>query len=92
LDGSKLEEFVLGIYPWAPFRVVNEGVYFISAQREPQGFPIQFKSSATSRVETVAHIPSRPLWGLAISPDRRTILYSAVGEVKRDLRLVENFR
>ncbi len=73
------------------FVVVEEGVYLVSAPGMRLPGVLYFFNFATRALKPVATIP---LWwfGLAISPDRRSILYSQVDHAGSDLMLVENFR
>jgi hypothetical protein len=43
-------------------------------------------------VVTIATPEREPAWGLSLSPDGRSILYSAFEAVQADLMLAENFR
>ena len=51
-----------------------------------------FKDVATGSVQTLAPIERRVSWGLTVSPDRQSFLYSRDDESGSDLMLVENFR
>jgi hypothetical protein len=53
---------------------------------------IRFKDVATGSVRTIVAIEHQLAWGLTVSPDRRSILYSQFDESGSDLMLVENFR
>jgi Tol biopolymer transport system component len=73
------------------FCLVNDGIYFIPEQGADGKSSLQFLSFATLKVKTVAAI-SRPDFGLSVSPDGRSILFSQDDEIGIDLMLVENFR
>jgi hypothetical protein len=47
---------------------------------------------ATGAIELIASIEKPVSSGLAVSPDRRWILYSQVEQAGSDLMLVEHFR
>ena len=53
---------------------------------------IQFLSFATGAVTPVATTEKYATHGLAVSPDRRWIVYTQYDQVNSDLMLVENFR
>jgi Tol biopolymer transport system component len=73
------------------FVVVEDGIYFVSASARQAPAVLYFFGFATSALKPVATIR---LWsfGLAISPDRRSILYPQFDQASSDLMLVENFR
>jgi len=73
------------------FVVVEEGIYFVSARAWLAPGVLYFFSFATRALKPVATVS---IWsyGLAISPDRRSILYSQFDQAGSDLMLVENFR
>jgi Tol biopolymer transport system component len=74
---------------WA---VVENGIYFVNIDAKP-GVAIEFFDFATSKVRRIAkgklHYHS---YHMAVSPDRREILYSQLDNVGEDIMLVENFR
>ena len=53
---------------------------------------VQFLSFRTGKLVTVADIPREPGWGFSVSPDGRSLLYTAFEPSGSDLMLVENFR
>lgn len=71
------------------FAVVERGIYFFSGRESPS---IQFFHFATGRIETVAKVEGRTVFGLSVSPDGRWLLYAKWGKVGFDLMLVEHFR
>jgi hypothetical protein len=66
-------------------------VYFISKPDEKGVSSIRFKDFATGSMRTIVPIKGRVSWGLSVSPDRRSFLYTQY-EGGSDLMLVENFR
>jgi eukaryotic-like serine/threonine-protein kinase len=81
---------------WSAWTVVEQGIYFITAE-QPARPAIEFFSFTTGRVAEVAALakPFRP-WtnpeGLSVSPDGRWILYTQEDRSDSDIMLVENFR
>ncbi|HEU4388747.1 MAG TPA: winged helix-turn-helix domain-containing protein [Blastocatellia bacterium] len=76
---------------WA---VANDGIYFIN-EHTKDGFAIQFFDFATRKVRQVAGLGRVATFEdcIAVSPDRRQILYTQVdGAGASDIMLVENFR
>ena len=61
-------------------------------QADGEGLPASVPEyRSTARVRELATVP-RPNWGLTVSPDRRTILFAAMGEGSSNLMMVEGFR
>ena len=95
VDGGE-ESRVLESVIWFNFVVVEQGIYFIPALNadDPDGgYSIQFFDFALGKVKTVAPLPTPRIWfGLAVSPDERTILYAQIDDISSDLMLIEGFR
>ena len=73
------------------YAVTQTGIYFVGHDRSGPGTSIQFLDMKTGRFSRVAPV-ERPLaLGLAVSPDRQSILYSEMEHRQSDLMLVENF-
>ena len=74
--------------------MTEEGIYFVTAEMPARPI-IEFFSFATGDVRLVA-ILERPvyprIWGFAVSPDRRWILYTQIDQSSSDIMLMENFR
>jgi dipeptidyl aminopeptidase/acylaminoacyl peptidase len=79
---------------WRSWSVTEKGIYFVTAEVAARPV-IEFFSFAASDVTPVAvlerAIPPR-LWGLAVSPDRRWILYTQIDQSSGDIMMMENFR
>jgi len=75
---------------WA---VVNDGIYFINPDAR-DGVAIEFFNFATRKVKQVAALGKVDIYphGIAVSPDRRQILYTQEDQRGGDIMLVENFR
>jgi Tol biopolymer transport system component len=79
---------------WRHWTVVEQGIYFATAERPEQPL-IEFFSFATGRVTHVATLQKGiDPWtsGLAVSPDGRWLVWSQVDQVGNDIMLMENFR
>ena len=75
------------------FVAVEKGIYFISAaQGQDIGFATEFYEFATRRRRVLATTGKSFSWGLALSPDGRSLVYPVVDHVSSNLMLVENFR
>jgi len=97
VDGGE-ESRVLESVTYFNFVVVEQGIYFIpgfNADDLDGGYSIQFLDFSLGKVKTVAPLPTpRGLmwWGLAVSPNERTILYAQIDDISSDLMLIEGFR
>jgi Tol biopolymer transport system component len=77
---------------WGYWAVVENGIYYLDTTAKPG---INFFDTARHRTARVFDLENRPAWGapgLAISPDKKTILYSQLDVLSSDIILVENFR
>jgi len=86
LDSFRLKYFG----DWA---VVNDGIYFINPDAK-DGVDVDFLDFATRKVKEVAALGKVNIYphGIAVSPDRRQILYTQTDQPGGDIMLVENFR
>jgi Tol biopolymer transport system component/DNA-binding winged helix-turn-helix (wHTH) protein len=81
---------------WGNWAVVSDGIYFIYSETRDD-VSLEFFSFATHRITTITKIGLKREMvagvGLAVSPDRRSILFGrAEGYGAGSLMLVENFR
>jgi len=74
------------------FEVVNDGIYFIPQADQQGRYAIHFLNSASGKTQPIAPISKDVMYGFAVSPDEKTILYTQVDQEGSDLMLVENFR
>jgi hypothetical protein len=77
---------------WGYWAVVENGIYYLETTTKPR---INFFDTATHRITRVFDLENRPAReapGLAISPDKKTILYTQLDALNSDIVLVENFR
>jgi Tol biopolymer transport system component/DNA-binding winged helix-turn-helix (wHTH) protein len=77
---------------WGYWVVVENGIYYLDTTGKPG---INFFDLATHRITPVFDLENRPAReapGLAISPDKKTILYTQLDALNSDILLVENFR
>jgi Tol biopolymer transport system component/DNA-binding winged helix-turn-helix (wHTH) protein len=73
------------------FAVFSDGVYYLHG-RGPAISEIRFYEFASGRVQVIGEIEGRLDEDLAVSPDRKTFLFSKQVRSTSDLMLVENFR
>jgi serine/threonine protein kinase/Tol biopolymer transport system component len=74
----------------ATYDVVDSGVYYI--ERVAGDTRLQYYDLATRKSTTVASNLGPVDFGLSVSPDGRSILFSRIDSTVNDLMLVENFR
>jgi Tol biopolymer transport system component len=75
------------------FEVFSDGVYYLH-RRDRDSFEIRFHEFANRSVQVIGKSdwPLEPGSGLAVSPDRKTFLFSKRVGAASDLMLIENFR
>jgi hypothetical protein len=72
--------------------VVDNGIYYLDPTTK---FGINFFDTATHRATRLFDLGNRPARqapGLAVSPDKKTILYIQLDALNNDIILVDNFR
>ena len=79
---------------WRYWTVVEQGIYFATAERAEQPL-LEFYSFATGQVTLVAQLEKgleRSMSGLTVSSDGRRLIWAQVDQVGSDIMLLENFR
>jgi Tol biopolymer transport system component len=74
------------------YELMDDGIYFIRRPDKSGKAQLQFLSFAANAARTITTLPGQITFGLAVSPDRRYLLYSTDDLSGSDLMLVENFR
>jgi hypothetical protein len=74
------------------FFPVENGIYHIARADKEGAYPLQFFDFATGRSRVLTRIETQLYWGLAVSPDRKTVLFTVAKPINYDLMLIENFR
>ena len=77
---------------WGYWAVVGDGIYYLDTTAKPAIAFLDFATRRSTPVFDLENRPAREAPGLAVSPDKGTILYSQLDELRRDIILVENFR
>ena len=76
---------------WGFWTPLEDGIYYLDTSGSPQ---LQFYDFATRKsrhiLDVVDPAPQTP--GLGISPDRKTLLYTRIGQRQNEIDLVDNFR
>jgi len=79
--------------PDTEITVTATGVYFIPPPDENGQTAIMVLDPRTGFQKRIAPVDGRPMWGLAVSPDRRSMLHVAVeARPESDLMLVTRFQ
>jgi Tol biopolymer transport system component/DNA-binding winged helix-turn-helix (wHTH) protein len=79
---------------WRYWTVTEQGIYFATAEMPARPL-LEFFSFATGKVTLVAALEKQiqsGIWGLTVSPDGRSILYTQYDQRGSDIMLMENFR
>ena len=96
LFGSPLaggpESQLLDYVNFKAYQPSPDGIYYIGGRAEEGYYPLSFYRFATEKSELLLKIQGRAYQGLAVSPDRKTILFSKVGGLGSDLMMIENFQ
>lgn len=77
---------------WGYWALSEVGIYYLETAGTPG---INFFNFATRRITRLFDLeshPAREATGLGVSPDRRTILYTQLDALSRDIVLVDNYR
>jgi hypothetical protein len=95
VDGGE-ESLVLdqpGAGGWGTWALVDDGIYFINSKSKG-GPAVEFFSFARHEIKRIVGLANvnEFVSGLAVSPDRRWILYTQQDPISSDIMLVENFR
>jgi len=93
-DGGEEVEIISSLEAghWGYWAVVDNGIYYLDTTATPM---IAFFDVNTRRSTPVFDLENRPATqapGLAVSTANRTILYTQLDALSRDIMLVENFR
>lgn len=93
-EGGEESEVISSLEPgyWGYWTVVENGIYYLDVKTKSR---IDFFDFTTHRSTRVFDLENRPAFGapgLAVSPDRKSILYTQLDALNSDIILVENFR
>lgn len=89
LNGGEEERVLDQHVPWFNWALAPGGIYFLNGPdaRKPG---IEFFDFAT-RKRTFIHVGDKPGFGLALSPDEKSLLYGQPGSEDYEIMLVKNF-
>jgi eukaryotic-like serine/threonine-protein kinase len=74
------------------FATAEHGVYFVPPPKPDGRSSIEFLSFTTGVTKTVLPLVRRISFGLSVSPDNRSLIYTQYDQAGSDLMLIENFR
>ena len=92
VNGGAEEKIVDSVHPVGQWTVGKTGLYFFTPPDERSQSEIHYYDFATGKVKKILTVAAAIFYGLALSPDGRTLLYSQIDDAGSDLMLVENFR
>ncbi len=91
--GGGVENKILdSVNPSTLWTIAPDGIYHFSVADDKGHSELRLYEFTTGKVRELLTIERSLSYGLSISPDGRTILYTQLDEVGSDLMLVENFR
>jgi Tol biopolymer transport system component/DNA-binding winged helix-turn-helix (wHTH) protein len=85
------ERLVLESLSSRSFDVTEDGIYYISPPAVDGTSSVQFHNFAGGPDQKIAPLKDYP-WGLTVSPDRKTFLFSARSRAGSNVMVVENFK
>ena len=91
-SGGKEEPVLNNLSYMSNFVVVEKGIYFVAGKVEQSGISIDFFDFATGKTKSLMRIQKPWSYGMAISPDQQSLLFSVVDTAGSNLMFVENFR
>jgi len=92
VEGGAEERVIDGLSYSLNFVVTDRGLYFLAVGDAPEKTSIDFFEFATGRRTRIVDLRKRFWFGMALSPDGKSLLFSLVNSAGSNLMLVENFR
>jgi Tol biopolymer transport system component/tRNA A-37 threonylcarbamoyl transferase component Bud32 len=90
VNGGAETSLGIFIYAWGDFAVAKRGIYHL-APRYPETKLMYFDFATHNSTELLT-LEKRPSFGVAISPDERSLLWGQFDTEASELVLIENFR
>jgi Tol biopolymer transport system component/DNA-binding winged helix-turn-helix (wHTH) protein len=90
--GGEETAVVDGLSFSANFVVADRGIYFVAVGQSPEHTSIDFVEHGTGARTTIVRLGKMAWYGVALSPDQRTLLYSMIDNIGSNLMLVDGFR
>jgi len=86
------EQKIVDFVAFRAFTIVEDGIYCVGRKGENDQYPLQFIRLLTGQIQELAKLDHPGNYGLTVSPDRKTFLFTKDTSLGADLMLVENFR
>jgi serine/threonine protein kinase len=90
VEGGGETKIIDSVNPSTLWAIGSKGIYFFAYDDKGQS-ELRVQEFATGKTKKLLKFDRPISWGLTVSPDDRTILYTQVDEAGSDLMLVENF-
>lgn len=92
VEGGEETKILDSVNPGTMWTVGPKGIYFFASADGKGRSDLRLYEFATSKTRKLLTVERSLGYGLTVSPDDRTVLYTQVDEAGSDLMLVENFR
>jgi Tol biopolymer transport system component/DNA-binding winged helix-turn-helix (wHTH) protein len=92
MAGGEETAVVDGLSYAANFVVADRGIYFVAVGQSAEHTSIDFVEHGTGARTTIVRLGKLAWYGVALSPDQRTLLYSMLDSFGSNLMLVDGFR
>jgi Tol biopolymer transport system component/DNA-binding winged helix-turn-helix (wHTH) protein len=77
---------------WGYWAIADNGIYYLDTKSKPKIVFFDLTTRRTTPVFNLENPPAREFSGLAVSSDRKTIIYTQLDGLTNDIILVDNFR
>jgi Tol biopolymer transport system component len=91
VGGGEETLVVDGVTDQKNFVVARRGLYFLASALGPRGSSLDYFDLAARKRRTLFSLEKRWWFGMAISPDERSLLYAQIDDEGGNLMLVESF-
>ena len=92
VGGGEEKFFADGLTYALNFVVAERGLYFLAVGDAPDKTSIDFVAYATGKRTTIVKVGKQNWYGMALSPDQTSLLYSVIDSAGSNLMAVEHFR
>ena len=92
VSGGEERPVVDGVSYPLNFVVAERGLYFVAVGDAPHKTSIDFFDYTTGKRTTLLALGKQYWWGMALSPDQRSLLYSVIDTAGSNLMLVDRFQ
>jgi Tol biopolymer transport system component len=92
VEGGEETMMVDGLSYALNFVVSERGIYFLAVGGTPDKTSIDFFDFGTRKRTTLLEVGKQHWYGMALSPDHKSLLYSVIDNAGSNLMLVDKFR